>query len=69
MRVLEALDRIATETGAALASITLAWTIAQPGITAALASATNVDQLKELMAAMSLALTPEQIALLDEASS
>ena len=69
MRVLEALDRIAAETGAALASITLAWTIAQPGITAALASATGVDQLKELTAAMSLALTPNQIALLDEASS
>jgi aryl-alcohol dehydrogenase-like predicted oxidoreductase len=69
MRVLEALDRIAAETGAALASITLAWTIAQPGITAALASATSVDQLEELKAALSLALTPEQIALLDEASS
>ena len=69
MRVLAALDRIAAETGAALASITLAWTIAQPGITAALASATSVDQLKELTAAMSLALTPDQIALLDEASS
>jgi len=69
MRVLGALDRIAAETGEALASITLAWTIAQPGITAALASATSVDQLKELTAAMSLALTPEQIAQLDEASS
>jgi aryl-alcohol dehydrogenase-like predicted oxidoreductase len=69
MRVLEALDRIAAETGAALASITLAWTIAQPGITAALASATSVDQLKDLTAAVSLALTPQQIALLDEASS
>ena len=69
MRVLGALDRIAAETGEALASITLAWTIAQPGITAALASATSVDQLEELTAAMSLALTPEQIALLDEASS
>lgn len=69
MRVLAALDRIAAETGAALASITLAWTIAQPGITTALASATSVDQLKELTAAMSLALTPDQIALLDEASS
>jgi len=69
MRVLAALDRIAAETGAALASITLAWTIAQPGITTALASATSMDQLKELTAAMSLALTPDQIALLDEASS
>jgi aryl-alcohol dehydrogenase-like predicted oxidoreductase len=69
MRVLAALDRIAAETGAALASITLAWTIAQPGITAALASATSVDQLKELTAAMSLSLSPQQLSLLDEASS
>ena len=68
MRVLAALDRIAAETGAALASITLAWTIAQPGITAALASATSVDQLKELTAAMSLSLSPQQLSLLDEAS-
>lgn len=69
MRVLEALDRISAETGAALASITLAWTIAQPGITAALASATSVGQLRELIAAMNLTLTPQQLALLDEASA
>lgn len=69
MRVLAALDRIAAETGAALASITLEWTIAQPGITTALASATSVDQLKELTAAMSLSLSPQQLSLLDEASS
>lgn len=69
MRVLEALDRIAEETGAALATVTLAWTNAQPGITASLASATSTAQLEELTAAMSLNLTPQQIALLDEASA
>ena len=68
MRVLEALDRVAAETGAALATIALAWTIAQPGITSTLASATSVDQLKQSTAAMHLRLTPEQLALLDEAS-
>ena len=46
MRVLEALDRVAAETGAALATIALAWTNAQPGITSTLASATSVDQLR-----------------------
>ena len=46
MRVLEALDEVAAETGAALATIALAWTIAQPGITAPLASATSVEQLE-----------------------
>ena len=68
MRVLEALDRVAAETGAALATIALAWTIAQPGVTSTLASATSVDQLKQSIAAMHLHLTPEQLALLDEAS-
>jgi aryl-alcohol dehydrogenase-like predicted oxidoreductase len=69
MRVLEALDRVATETGAALATIALAWTNAQPGITSTLASATSVGQLKQSIAAMHLRLAPEQLELLDEASS
>ena len=68
-RVLQALDQVAAETGAALATIALAWTNAQPGITSTLASATSLNQLRESTAAMQLQLTPEQIALLDEASS
>jgi aryl-alcohol dehydrogenase-like predicted oxidoreductase len=69
MRVLEALDEIAADTGAALATIALAWTMAQPGITAALASATSVAQLQQLTAAMHLTLTPQQIARLELASA
>jgi aryl-alcohol dehydrogenase-like predicted oxidoreductase len=68
-RVLEALDDVAAETGQALATVALAWTMAQPGITAALASATNVEQLAELTAAMHLRLTAEQTARLDAASA
>jgi aryl-alcohol dehydrogenase-like predicted oxidoreductase len=67
-RVLAALDDIAAETGAALATVALAWTMAQPGITAVLASATNLEQLAELTAAMHLTLTADQIQRLDEAS-
>jgi aryl-alcohol dehydrogenase-like predicted oxidoreductase len=69
MRVLEALDRVAAETGAALATIAIAWTNAQPGITSTLASATSARQLEESLAALRLRLTPDQIKLLDEASS
>ena len=68
-RVLEALDVTAAETGAAIATVALAWTMAQPGITAALASATSLEQLAELTAAMELKLTPEQIARLNQASA
>ena len=68
-RVLQALDKVSRDTGQPLATVALAWTMAQPGITAALASATSVDQLTQLTAAMELELTPQQIADLDQASA
>ncbi|MCY7397314.1 MAG: aldo/keto reductase [Sphingomonas bacterium] len=68
MRVLAALDAVAADTNASLATIALAWTKAQPGITAPIASATSLDQFKDLAAALSLDLTPGQIELLNEAS-
>ena len=69
MRVLQALDDVAAETGASLATVTLAWTMAQPAIAAPIASATSVPQLAELVAALELDLTPQQIARLDAASA
>jgi aryl-alcohol dehydrogenase-like predicted oxidoreductase len=68
-RVLAALDEVAADTGASLATIALAWTKAQPGITAPIASATSLEQFKDLAAALTLDLTPAQIALLDQASA
>jgi aryl-alcohol dehydrogenase-like predicted oxidoreductase len=68
-RVLAALDSVAVETGAALATIALAWLMAQPAVTAPIASATSVEQLAELTAAMELTLTLDQIARLDAASA
>ena len=67
--VLNALDEVAAETGAALATIALAWLMAQPSIVAPIASATSVEQLNELTAAMHLKLTPSQLDKLKEASS
>jgi len=69
MRVLEALDEVAAETGAALATVALAWSMAQPAITAPIASATSLDQLAELTAAFSLQLSSAQIERLDAASA
>ena len=69
MRVLQALDEVAAETGGALATVTLAWTMAQPAVTAPIASATSLAQFAELAAALTLRLTPEQISKLDAASA
>ena len=67
-RVLAALDEVAAETGASLATVALAWTKAQPGITAPIASATSLDQFADLAAALELELTPGQIEELNQAS-
>lgn len=69
MRVLAALDEVSHETGAALATISLAWLMAQPTIVAPIASATSVDQLRELTAAMELKLSDDQIGRLNAASA
>jgi aryl-alcohol dehydrogenase-like predicted oxidoreductase len=66
--VLKALDDVAAETGAALATVSLAWLMAQPSIVAPIASATSVEQLKELTAAMHLKLSADQLDRLDAAS-
>lgn len=69
MRVLAALDEVAAETGAALATVTLAWTMAQPAIAAPIASATSLAQLAEIVAALQLRLSAQQIERLDQASA
>jgi len=67
--VLAALDAIAAETGATLAQISLAWVAAQPGLTAPIASATSVAQLEELLPAMDLELSADQLERLDVAGA
>ena len=68
-RILAALDHVAERYDAAPASIALAWVMAQPGITAPIASATSVKQLKELVEAAELILDQEALELLDKASA
>jgi aryl-alcohol dehydrogenase-like predicted oxidoreductase len=66
--VLAALDDVAADTGASLATVALAWTKVQPGITAPIASATSMEQFKDLAAALTLDLTPTQIEAINRAS-
>ncbi len=65
--VLAAMDAVAEETGATLAQIALAWLIAQPGVTAPVASATSATQLDELLPAMTLSLSDAQLGSLTNA--
>ena len=68
-RILAALDKVAGEYNATPATIALAWVMARPGITAPIASATSVHQLKELIKAAEIKLSGESITLLTTASN
>jgi aryl-alcohol dehydrogenase-like predicted oxidoreductase len=69
LRILAALDEVAERTGSKPASVALAWLMARPSITAPIASATRLDQLKELIAATRLTLDADAIEQLDAASA
>ncbi len=69
MRILAALDEVAGGHGATPAQVALAWVMAQPGLTAPIASATSVAQLQELMGAAELSLSAEDLKALDVASA
>jgi aryl-alcohol dehydrogenase-like predicted oxidoreductase len=68
LAILAALDSVAAKIGATPAQVALAWQIARPSITAPIASATNPEQLAELVGAARLQLDASSIELIDRVS-
>ena len=68
-RILAALDAVAARKNATPAQIALAWLMARPGITAPIASATSVEQIRDLVQATKVLLDNDDIAQLDRASN
>jgi len=68
-RILAALDRVAQQEELTPATVALAWLIARPAVTAPIASATNLDQLEELIQAATVTLSAESMKRLDAASA
>ncbi|MGH1517033.1 aldo/keto reductase [Chryseobacterium sp. JK1] len=69
LNILKALDIVAEKHETVPGSIALAWIIHQPGITAPIASATNVIQLTELINATKIKLDDEDVSLLISVSN
>ena len=68
-RILRALDQVAEQYRATPASVSLAWLIARPSVTAPIASATSLEQLQDLIEATKLELDQAAIELLNQASA
>jgi len=69
LRILAALDEVSARLGSTPASVALAWLMARPSITAPIASATNLEQFKDLIAATELKLDRDSIELLNRTSA
>ncbi len=69
LRILAALDEVAARYQTIPASISIAWLLGRPGITAPIASATSREQLAALTAAVQLNLDADAMQQLNEASA
>ena len=69
LRIVAALDTVAQRRGCRPGQVAIAWLLAQPAVTAPIASATSLEQLQELVAAARLKLGADDLALLDAASA
>jgi aryl-alcohol dehydrogenase-like predicted oxidoreductase len=68
-KILEALDTIAADRDADVATVALAWLAAQPTVVAPIASARTVEQLPALLAVAELQLTEAEVQSLTAASA
>ena len=69
LRILGALDQVSQRHATQPAVVALAWLLAREGVTAPIASATSVEQLKNFSAAAELELSESDRAQLDQASA
>lgn len=68
-RILDALDKVASQYASTPARVALAWLIARPSITAPIASATSLEQLTDLIEATKLELDASALEELNQASA
>ena len=68
-RIVDALGAVAKELGAAPATVALAWVMARPHVSSVIFGARTIEQLDDNLRAADLALPPEIVKRLDEASA
>lgn len=66
-KILSALDKVAKANDATPAEVSLAWLVAQPGVTAPIASATSVEQVQSLAKGVRLKLSEDDVKVLTDA--
>ncbi|MCO6147783.1 aldo/keto reductase [Flavobacterium sp. NRK1] len=68
-KILDALDKVASELNSIPATVALAWLIHRPSVTAPIVSATSLKQLDSIIKAPDLAITADQLHFLTSESA
>ena len=64
--VVERVGAVAQARGVSMAQVALAWVLSKPYVTAPIVGATKMRHLEDALAALSVALTPKEVASLEE---
>jgi aryl-alcohol dehydrogenase-like predicted oxidoreductase len=67
-RVVDALERVAAETGRTVPQVAINWLLGRPTVSSVIVGARNETQLRDNLGAVGWSLTADQIAVLDAAS-
>ena len=67
--IADAVGQVAQQMGATPSQVAIAWTLAQPAVTAPVMGARTVEQAQDNLKALALTLSEEHLALLDQASA
>jgi aryl-alcohol dehydrogenase-like predicted oxidoreductase len=67
-KVIDAMDKVAAETGKSITQIALNWLLQRPTVSSVIVGARNEEQLRQNLGAVGWNLTAEQVAGLDAAS-
>jgi aryl-alcohol dehydrogenase-like predicted oxidoreductase len=67
-QIIEAVQQVAEGRGASMAQVALSWVTNRPSVTSTILGARTMEQLEDNLGSVDVALSPEEVATLDEAS-
>lgn len=66
--IVEAVQQVAERRGVSMAQVDLSWVTNRPGVTSTILGARTLEQLEDNLASVEVALDPDELALLEQAS-
>ena len=67
LALLHSIEKLAKRKGASMAQVALAWVLSKPGVTAPIVGTTSLANLEDLLGALDVVMTDEDVKFVEEA--